>query len=124
MFIARTTLVSGRRSSRPREPGTRMSNVEEFPLSARHRPTEFEALVAAGQAALDAIPAAVYLCDAEGVLVAYNAEAVGLWGRTPDLAKKERFCGSHQLYLLNGTLVAHNECPMATAVRLGTPTRN
>jgi PAS domain S-box-containing protein len=101
-----------------------MSNVEEFPLSARHRPTEFEALVAAGHAALDAIPGAVYLCDAEGVLVAYNAEAVGLWGRTPDLVRKERFCGSHQLYLVDGTPLAHADCPMATAIRVGTPTRN
>ncbi|MGY3105221.1 PAS domain-containing protein [Bradyrhizobium sp. LM6.9] len=58
-----------------------MSNVEEFPLSARQRPTEFEALAAAGRAALDAIPGAVYLCDADGLLVAYNAEAVELWGR-------------------------------------------
>ncbi|WP_247367752.1 hypothetical protein, partial [Bradyrhizobium sp. 18] len=38
-----------------------MSNVEEFPFSARQRPTQFEALVAAGHAALDAIPGAVYL---------------------------------------------------------------
>ncbi|MCK1344522.1 PAS domain S-box protein [Bradyrhizobium sp. CW11] len=101
-----------------------MSNVEEFPLSARHRPTEFEALVAAGHAALDAIPGAVYLCDAEGVLVAFNTEAVELWGRTPDVARKERFCGSHQLYLLDGTPLAHADCPMATAIRVGTPTRN
>jgi PAS domain S-box-containing protein len=100
-----------------------MSNVEEFPLSARHRPTEFEALVAVGHAALDAIPGAVYLCDAEGLLVGYNTEAVQLWGRTPDLAK-ERFCGSHQLYLLDGTPLAPSDCPMATAVREGTPTRN
>ncbi|MGY4623230.1 hypothetical protein ACVWY3_000986 [Bradyrhizobium sp. USDA 4486] len=56
-----------------------MSNVEEFPLSARRQPTEFEALVAAGGAALDAIPGAVYLCDANGVLVGYNTEAVQLW---------------------------------------------
>lgn len=101
-----------------------MSNVEEFPLSARRQPTEFEALVAAGPAALDAIPGAVYLCDSGGLLVAYNTEAVELWGRTPDVAKKERFCGSHQLYLLDGTPLAHSDCPMATAVRVGTPTRN
>jgi PAS domain S-box-containing protein len=101
-----------------------MSNVEEFPLSVHRRPTEFEALVAAGSAALDAIPGAVYLCDAEGVLVAYNSEAVELWGRTPSAANTERFCGSHQLYLLDGTPLAHSDCPMAAAVRLGTPTRN
>jgi PAS domain S-box-containing protein len=101
-----------------------MSNVEEFPLSARQRPTEFEALAAAGRAALDAIPGAVYLCDADGLLVAYNAEAVELWGRTPDIVRKERFCGSHRLHLLDGSPLAHADCPMATAVRMGTPTRN
>lgn len=100
-----------------------MSNVEDFPLAAR-RPTEFEALVAAGHAALDAIPGAVYLCDAEEWLVAYNSEAVELWGRIPDASTKERFCGSHQLYLLDGTPLAHSDCPVATAVLLGTPTRN
>ena len=101
-----------------------MSNVEEFPISARRQPTEFEALLAVGHAALDAIPGAVYLCDAEGLLVAYNAEATELWGRTPDITKKERFCGSYQLYSLDGTPLAHSDCAMATAVRLGTPTRS
>lgn len=101
-----------------------MSNVEEFPLSVRRAPTEFEALVAAGHAVLDAIPGAVYLCDAEGFLVAYNTEATELWGRTPDLPKMERFCGSHQLYLPDGAPVAHSDCPMAVAVRTGTPMRN
>src|ERR1041384_4011855 len=42
-----------------------MSNVEEFPLSAR-KLTEYEALVAAGPAAFEAIPGAVYLCDRDG----------------------------------------------------------
>ncbi|MGY2931916.1 PAS domain S-box-containing protein [Bradyrhizobium sp. GM6.1] len=101
-----------------------MSNVEDFPVSARRQSTEFEALVAAGHAALDVIPGAVYLCDAEGLLVAYNSEAVELWGRMPDMAKKERFCGSHQLYLLDGTPLAHSDCAMATAVQKGTPARN
>lgn len=100
-----------------------MSNVEEFPRSARHQPTEFEALVTAGHATLDAIPGGVYLCDAEGLLVAYNTEAVQLWGRVPVISK-ERFCGSHRLYQIDGTSLDHSDCPMATAIRLGTPTRN
>ncbi|MEY9451974.1 PAS domain-containing protein [Bradyrhizobium ottawaense] len=65
-----------------------MSNVEEFPLSARRQPTEFEALVAAGQAALDAIPGAVYLCDAKGLLVAYNTEARAIVGKDPQPCQK------------------------------------
>lgn len=101
-----------------------MSNVEELPLSRRRQPSEYEALMTAGQAALDAIPGAVCLCDAEGFLVAYNNEAVELWGRIPDATKKERFCGSHQLFQLDGTPLPRDHHPMATAVRLGTRTRN
>jgi PAS domain-containing protein len=101
-----------------------MSNVEEFPLSARHKATEYEALLAAGAGALDAIPGAVYVCDADGWLVAYNSEAAALWGRAPDPDRKERFCGSHQLFQIDGRPLAHENCPMATALRQGTPTRN
>jgi PAS domain S-box-containing protein len=101
-----------------------MSTVEEFPISA-HRPTEYEALVAAGPSALDAIPGAVYICDHEGWLVAYNGEAAKAWGRTPGLREsKERFCGSHRLHLLDGTPLPHDICPMADAVSSGTDMRN
>jgi PAS domain S-box-containing protein len=101
-----------------------MSNVEEFPVSAR-RLTEYEALIAAAPSALDAIPGAVYLCDRDGWLVRYNNEAAALWGRTPTLGEeKERFCGSHRLFLLDGTPLAHQDCPMAEAVRTGAATRN
>ena len=101
-----------------------MSNVEEFPATAR-KLTEFEALVAAAPSVLDAIPGAVYLCDHEGWIVRYNSEAAELWGRTPAIGvKRERFCGSHALLLPDSTPLAHEVCPMATAVFGGTPTRN
>ena len=101
-----------------------MATVEEFPLAAR-RPTEYEALVAAGPSALDAIPGAVYICDHEGWLVAHNAEAAKTWGRTPRLSEaKERFCGSHRLFLPEGTPLPHDSCPMADAVRAGLDMRN
>jgi PAS domain S-box-containing protein len=101
-----------------------MSNVEEFPIGKR-KLTEFEALVAAGPTALDAIPGAVYLCDRAGRLIRYNSEAASLWGRMPNLEKsEERFCGSHRLYLLDGTPLHPDDCPMADAVRSGTATRN
>jgi PAS domain S-box-containing protein len=106
------------------DPGFIMSNVEEFPVGA-HRLTEYEALVVAAPSALDAIPGAVYICDHEGWLIRYNTEAAELWGRSPDLDKhRERFCGSHRLFLLDGTPLAHADCPMAEAVRVGTETRN
>ncbi|MBH5372731.1 PAS domain-containing sensor histidine kinase [Bradyrhizobium glycinis] len=100
-----------------------MSNVEEFPLSAR-KLTEFEALVAAAPGALEAIPGAVYVCDSEGWIVTYNREAAEVWGRTPELGSVEKFCGSHYLYNMDGTHLPHSDCPMATAIRLGLPTRN
>lgn len=101
-----------------------MSNVEEFPIGAR-KLTEFEALVAAAPTALDAIPGAVYICDSDGWLIRYNSEAAALWGRTPNLnGSRERFCGSHRLFLLDGTPLRPEDCPMADAIRLGTATRN
>jgi PAS domain S-box-containing protein len=101
-----------------------MSNIEQFPVAPR-RLTEYDALVAAGSSALDAIPGAVYICDHEGWLVSYNSEAAELWGRAPELGEgKERFCGSHRLFLLDGAPLRHEDCPMALAVQTGTNTRN
>lgn len=85
--------------------------------------TEFEALIAAGPTVLDAIPGAVYLVDQDGRLVSYNREAAGLWGRIPELFT-ERFCGSHRLFLSDGTALAHELCPMAEATRTGSSVRN
>ena len=101
-----------------------MTNVEEFPAEAR-KLTEFEALIGAAPTALDAIPGAVYLCDQEGWLIRYNSEAVALWGRLPNAnGARERFCGSHRLFLPDGTPLPAEDCPMADAVRSGTATRN
>ncbi|WP_035701156.1 PAS domain-containing sensor histidine kinase [Bradyrhizobium genomosp. I (2014)] len=101
-----------------------MSNVEQFPTGGR-RLTEFEALVAAAPTALDAIPGAVYVCDHDGWLIRYNSEAAALWGRTPNAnGAKERFCGSHRLFLVDGTPLRPEDCPMADAVRAGSATRN
>lgn len=101
-----------------------MSNVEEFPRAARSS-SEFESLVAASPTALDAIPGAVYLCDHEGWLVRYNSEAAELWGRAPPIGKNGvRICGCHRLFLTDGTPLAFEDCPMATALRTGEATRN
>ena len=101
-----------------------MTNVEEFPGGAR-KLTEFEALIGAAPTALDAIPGAVYLCDHEGWLIRYNSEAAALWGRLPNAnGARERFCGSHRLFLPDGTPLPAEDCPMADAVRSGTATRN
>ncbi|WHS62692.1 PAS domain S-box protein [Pseudomonas sp. G2-4] len=101
-----------------------MSNVEElaretFALS------EYDSLVSIGTSALEAIPGAVYLCDHQGWLVRYNSEAAALWGRTPALGENgDRFCGSHRLFLTDGTPLAFEDCPMASALNGGVATRN
>jgi PAS domain S-box-containing protein len=101
-----------------------MSSLQQT-YAAPRRMTEFEALLAAGAVALDAIPGAVYLCDREGLVVCYNTEAAALWGRRPDLdPPREYFCGSHRLYLPDGTLLPRSECPMAKAIQEGVSTRN
>ncbi|NEI32719.1 PAS domain-containing protein [Rhizobium leguminosarum] len=87
--------------------------------------TEYEAIVGGTPVLLDAIPGAVYVCDRDGWLMCYNAEAAELWGRRPSLQHpRERFCGSHRLYLVDGTALAHEDCPMADAIRTGQATRN
>ncbi|MCG6574759.1 PAS domain S-box protein [Pseudomonas sp. AF32] len=101
-----------------------MSNVEELSREAL-APSEYESLVSIGANALEAIPGAVYLCDRHGWLVRYNSEAAELWGRTPVLGESgDRFCGSHRLFLTDGTPLAPEDCPMAVALNEGSVTRN
>ncbi|MDX6749725.1 HWE histidine kinase domain-containing protein [Geminicoccaceae bacterium 1502E] len=74
---------------------------------------------------LDLLPAAVYVCGADGILVRHNRKAAELWGREPvpgDAA--ERFCGSFRLYWSDGRPLAHHETPMADTLRSGRPHRN
>jgi PAS domain-containing protein len=71
---------------------------------------------------LETLPAAVYVCDAEGVVVAYNRRAAELWGRTPSPGDTdEKYCGSHKLFRPDGVVLPHHETPMAAVLRTGTP---
>ena len=65
---------------------------------------------------LDALPAAVYTTDAAGRITYYNDAAAELWGHRPPLGTSE-WCGSWKLYWPDGTPLAHNECPMAIALK-------
>src|SRR5688500_9141088 len=65
---------------------------------------------------VEALPAAVYVTDAEGRITYYNNAAVELWGHRPTLGDS-RWCGSWRLYWLDGTPMAHDECPMAMAMK-------
>jgi PAS domain S-box-containing protein len=75
-----------------------------------------------GSELLDALPAAVYLADAEGRITYYNEAAAGLWGHRPKLGT-DQWCGSWRLYRPDGRLLPHDECPMAIALKEGRPIR-
>ncbi|MGI6850852.1 PAS domain S-box protein [Mesorhizobium sp. 1B3] len=68
----------------------------------------------------DLLPAAAYVCDANGLIIRYNRRAAELWGQWPQLGDPtQRFCGSFRLYFPDGTPLPHDECPMAVALRTG-----
>jgi PAS domain S-box-containing protein len=86
--------------------------------SQRH--ASWAAVEASCQAMLDVIPAAVCTCDAQGLITYFNPFAEALWGRAPKLRDKvDRFCGSYQMYLSDGTPIRHEECWMARALLEG-----
>lgn len=67
-------------------------------------------------AALDALPAAIYLTDPEGTITFYNRAAARLAGREPRLGS-DRWCVSWKLYTTDGDPLPHDACPMAVAIR-------
>jgi PAS domain S-box-containing protein len=59
-------------------------------------------------------PAAVYSCDASGMIQKFNHHAAELWGREPALGETdERFCGSFKMFRADGSFMPHEQCPMA-----------
>jgi PAS domain S-box-containing protein len=62
-------------------------------------------------------PSAVYSCDASGMIQEFNSRAAELWGRTPARGDtSERFCGSFKMFRPDGSLMPHDQCPMAQVV--------
>src|SRR5215475_15902204 len=95
-----------------------MSNAIILPI--KRRPT-----IMLDDKLLEALPAAVYVCDLDGVVVRYNKRAAELWGRSPIPGDaNELYCGAHRLYLPNGDLLPHDQTPMVEAMRSGISFRN
>jgi PAS domain S-box-containing protein len=70
------------------------------------------------------LPFAVYVCDREGLVLRYNRRAAELWGRSPKLRDPdERFCGSYRMFRPDGSLLPHDQCPMADVLRTGVSVR-
>ncbi|MDQ2658656.1 MAG: PAS domain S-box protein [Bacteroidota bacterium] len=65
---------------------------------------------------LDSLPLAVYLCDADGYVTAYNEAAAVLWGRHPQIGK-DLWCGSWKILNPDGSPLPPAECPMALALK-------
>jgi PAS domain S-box-containing protein len=70
--------------------------------------------------AIETLPAAVYMTDAEGRITFYNEAAAVLWGCRPDL-RESKFSGAWKLYWPDGTPLPHDECPMAMVLRQKRP---
>jgi len=71
---------------------------------------------------LDALPVAVYATDPVGRVTYYNQAAADLWGYEPRLGEAY-WCGSFRLFRPDGTSLAHDECPMAIALKTQKPVR-
>jgi PAS domain S-box-containing protein len=69
---------------------------------------------------INALPAAIYMCDADGRLTRFNDAAVDLWGRMPEPGK-DHWCGSWKIYHLDGTPMALDQSPMAESLKTGKP---
>ncbi|SEP26872.1 PAS domain S-box-containing protein [Niastella yeongjuensis] len=70
------------------------------------------------QQLIQALPAAIYTCDANGFILSYNKAAAALWGREPEIGK-EAWCGSPIIYTMDGKALALDQCPMAIAIKEG-----
>jgi len=71
---------------------------------------------------LDALPVALYTTDAEGRITYYNEASVEMSGRRPALGD-DKWCVTWKLFHPDGTPLAHDECPMAVALREQRPVR-
>jgi PAS domain S-box-containing protein len=71
---------------------------------------------------LKALPFAAYVTDRDGRITAFNEAAAAMWGRRPNLGE-DLWCGSYRLFWPDGRAMAHDECPMAEALRTGKASR-
>jgi PAS domain-containing protein len=80
--------------------------------------SEREALTAA----LNKLPAAMYVTDHTGVVTHYNDACIPLAGRIP-VPFEDRWCVTWKLFQTTGEFLPHDQCPMAVAVLEGRPVR-
>lgn len=67
---------------------------------------------------VEGLPVAVYTCDAAGHILLFNKAAVELWGREPK-SGIDKWWFSWNVFNTDGTLLSHEQCPMAIALNDG-----
>lgn len=72
--------------------------------------------------ALDDLPAAIYVTDADGVITYFNSACIDFTGRRPEVGE-DRWCVTWRLYTNAGEFLPHNECPMAVTINTQRPIR-
>jgi len=70
------------------------------------------------QQLIQALPAAIYTCDANGFILTYNKAAADLWGREPEPGK-DAWTGAQKIFTIDGKVLPLNQCPMAIAIKEG-----
>ena len=68
------------------------------------------------QPALDALPAPVYVTDADGLVTNWNQACIDFAGREPELGK-DRWCVTWQIHTTADEPLPHDRCPMAVALK-------
>ena len=77
--------------------------------AARHGDSELHAV-------LSTLPTPIYTTDAQGLVTFFNEACIGFTGRTPAVGK-DRWCVTWKLYGEDGVFLAHEDCPMAVAIK-------
>jgi PAS domain S-box-containing protein len=72
--------------------------------------------------ALDKLPAAIYVTDADGVVTYFNPACLDFTGRRPEVGA-DRWCVTWRLYTNAGEFLPHDACPMAVAINTQKPIR-
>jgi PAS domain S-box-containing protein len=98
-----------------------------MPSTIYHLERRFEACLAGFDkptdglfAALDTLPAPIYVTDADGTVVHFNAACIDFTGRKP-VVGEDRWCVTWKLYTDEGDPLPHEHCPMAEAIKLKRP---
>jgi PAS domain S-box-containing protein len=71
---------------------------------------------------LQALPAAIYTTDANGRITFFNRACIEFAGRTPKIG--DMWCVTWKLFWPDGVPLAHEDCPMAIALKENRPVRN